>query len=78
MEKNIVECKDYKNSIIIEYYDFLKEPVKYIKDILRLYDPNLCYEDAILSKIIEDIGLIKNNKKLDDLTYSKIKEMLQV
>ena len=73
-KNKIIENDFYEKRIIIEYYDFLENPKKYIKEILNLYDSNLLYDESLIEEAIEEQKIIKNNKKLDNNTYVKIKE----
>lgn len=70
--KDTIKKNSSESDVIIEYYDLLKEPKKYIIKILNLYNNNIKYSENTIEKSLEKINIFPDNKKISDSLYKKI------
>ena len=75
-KKHFINNNPCRNKVVIEYYEFVKSPLKFIEDILNLYNPKLKYDVNIINAIIEKNNVqLKNN--LDEPTYNRLDNILR-
>lgn len=64
-----------RKKVIIDYYEFLKSPLKFIEAILSLYNPELKYNVDTINRIIEKND-IKLKNPLDERIYNKLDKII--